>query len=217
MIDVHQHRAYTSRRLWSGTIQTLFQALDLESRASTPAISEGLALFCQENPRVSGTSLSLLMARSFCVAGDSEAAGRVLHHDPAHRRHAEAWLSVLAVHYPFPELYPLFSARALRPVDLHSAGRIWVLDFDAVHLSDADRHELILFQTVRVLAEKVSNVWKKTKGRGTLGVKGLGEVARFMRSRRTPDQLFDHIHDVLARCAKEQGWDHVPSLLQIDL
>ncbi len=166
-----------------------------------------------------GRSLSLLMARSFCAVGDSDAAERVLRHDPSHQLHAESWLNVLTAQYPFPELYPLFSARVLRPQDLNSVGRAWVLDFDAVHLSESDRHELILFQTVRVLTENVSNVWKKSNGQGALGIKGLRRLTRFMRPRgvQMSAQLFNHIRDVLTRCSAENGWPQTPTILQIDL
>ncbi len=219
MIDAHQSRTHTSRRLWSGTIQRLFQTLELQDHTAAPEISESLAVFCQEQPRMPGRSLSLLMARSFCVIGDSEAAGRILRHDRAHRPHADTWLNVLTANYPFPELYPLFSARVLRPQDLNSVGRAWVLDFDAVDLSEADRHELILFQTVRVLTCNVSNVWKKSNGQGALGIKGLRRLTNFMRPRgvEMSAQLFDHIRDVLTRCANENGWEQVPAVLQIDL
>lgn len=219
MIDAHQSRIHTSRRLWSGTIRRLFQTLELEDRTAAPEISESLAVFCQEHPRMSECTLSILMARSFCAVGDSEAADRILRHDRTHRMHADAWINVLTVQYPFPELYPLFSSRVLRPQDLNSTGCAWVLDLDAVHLSEADRHEIILFQTVRVLTEKVSNVWKTSNGQGALGVKGLHRLTRFMRPRgsQTTARLFDHIGDVLDRCAKENEWDHAPFVLQIDL
>jgi len=219
MIDAHQSRTHTSRHLWSGTIQRLFKTLELQDHAAASEISESLAVFCQERPRIPSRSLSLLMARSFCVIGDSEAAERVLRHDRTHQLHANSWLNVLTAQYPFPELYPLFSARVLRPQDLNSVGRAWVLDFGAVDLSEADRHELILFQTVRVLTEKVSNVWKKSDGQGTLGIKGLRRLTRFMRPRgvQMNVQLFDHIRDVLTRCTNENGWDQAPAVLQIDL
>jgi len=166
-----------------------------------------------------GHTLSILMARSFCVSGDVEAAEQILRHDRAHRQHADSWLNVLSVEYPFPELYPLFSARVLRPLHLNSAGCAWVLDLEKIQLTDADRHELMIFQTVRRLTEKVSNVWKKSNGQGVLGVKGLQRFSAFMRPRgaQTTVQLCDHLHDVLARCARQNGWDHTPSVLQIDL
>ncbi len=219
MIDTHQRRVHTSRHIWSGTIQRLFQTLELQDHSAAPDISESLAVFCQAHPRMPERSLSLLMARSFCVIGDSEAAERVLCHDPAHHLHADSWVNVLTTQYPFPELYPLFSARVLRPQDLSSVGQTWVLDFDAISLSAPDRHELILFQTVRLLTEKVSNVWKKSNGQGTLGIKGLRRLTRALRPRgaQMNTQLFDHICDVLLRCANENGWDQAPAVLQIDL
>jgi len=229
MIDVHQSRINTARHLWVGTIQTLFQTLGLQNRPAASEISESLAVFCQQHPRMSEHTLSILMARSFCVLGDVEAAEWVLRHDRTYRRHTSSWLNVLSIEYPFPELYPLFSARALRPLELSSApaplkalepaSRTWVLDFEKIKLTEADRHELIVFQTVRRLTENVSNVWKKTNGQGALGVKGLQRLSRFARPRNAPAarQLFDHMRDVLARCARQNGWGQIPSVLQIDL
>ena len=217
MIDTHQSRRLEERQLWSGYVQQLFQTLEINDRAAAPDITESLAVFCQHHNRMPGHTLSLLMARSFCVTGDAEAAGRILRHDRAHRPHAESWLEVLSAEYPFPELYPLFSSRALRPQNLMSAGTIWVLDLDKVHLTEADRHELILFQTVRVLTEKVSNVWKKSSGQGTLGIKGLSRLTKFVRGRRPARQLTDHIRDVLALCAQKNGWSAAPTVLLVDL
>jgi hypothetical protein len=217
MIDTHQSRRLEERQLWSGTVQRLFQTLEIDDRAAAPDITESLAVFCEQHARMPGHTLSLLMARSFCVTGDAEAAGRILRHDRAHRSHAESWLEVLSAEYPFPELYPLFSSRALRPQSLTSAGTVWVLDFDQVHLTEADRHELILFQTVRVLTEKVSNVWKKSGGQGTLGIKGLARLTKFVRGRQPARQLTDHIRDVLTLRAQKNSWSAAPSVLLVDL
>ncbi len=217
MIDTHQTRRLEERQLWSGTVQRLFQTLEIHDRAAAPDITESLAVFCEHHARMPGHTLSLLMARSFCVTGDAEAAGRILRHDRAHRPHAESWLEVLSAEYPFPELYPLFSSRALRPQNLTSAGTVWVLDFDKVRLTEADRHELILFQTVRVLTEKVSNVWKKSGGQGTLGIKGLTQLTKFVRGRRPARQLTGHIRDVLALRAQKNSWSTAPAVLLVDL
>lgn len=217
MIDTHQSRRLEERQLWSGTVQRLFQTLEIDDRAAAPDITESLAVFCEQHARMPGHTLSLLMARSFCVTGDAEAAGRILRHDRAHRSHAESWLEVLSAEYPFPELYPLFSSRALRPQSLTSAGTVWVLDFDKVRLTEADRHELILFQTVRVLTEKVSNVWKKSGGQGTLGIKGLSRLTKFARGRQPARQLTDHIRDVLTLRAQKNSWSTTPAVLLVDL
>lgn len=217
MMDLHQSRRLDERRLWSGYVQQLFQTLDLGDRATAQEVGESVAVFCQQHANVSAHALSLLMARSFCVTGDAEAAGRILYHDRESRPHAGSWLEVLSAGHPFPELYPLFSARALRPQSLSSAGTLWVLDYDKVQLSEADRHELILLQTVRVLTEKISSVWKKSGGQGTLGVKGLPRLMRFVRGRRGAPQLPRHIEAVLALCARKNGWRHTPAVLFLDL
>jgi hypothetical protein len=217
MIDLHQSRRLAERQLWSGTVQQLFQTLEIDGRASAADITESLAVFCQHHAHMPGHTLSLLMARSFCVTGDAEAAGRILRHDRTHRPHAASWLNVLSSGYPFPELYPLFSSRALRPQSLASAGTVWVLDLDQIRLTEADRHELILFQTVRALTEKVSNVWKKSDGQGTLGIKGLARLTKFVRGRHPAKQLIDHINAVLGLCARKNGWSASPDVLLIDL
>ena len=217
MIDVHQNCRLSERRVWSGHVQQLFQTLGLDGRASAADITESLAVFCQHYAHMPRHTLSLLMARSFCISGDVEAAERILHHDREHRAHTDSWLEVLAAGCPFPELYPLFSARALRPQKMSSTGIIWVLDFDRIQLTESDRHELILFQTVRVLAEKVSSVWNKADGQGTLGIKGIARLARFVRGRQPAHQLRDHLCDVLTHRAQKNGWSHTPSVLLLDL
>ena len=217
MIDVNQSRQLAERRLWSGTVQQFFQTLGINDRASAPDITESLAVFCQQHDRIPGRTLSLLMARSFCITGDTEAASRILRHDRAHSPHTDSWLEVLSAGYPFPELYPLFSSRALHPQNFASTGAVWVLDFNRIALTEADRHELILFQTVRVLTEQVSNVWKKSNGRGTLGVKGLARLTRFVHGGQISQQLPGHIRDVLTLCAQKNGWENVPDVLLFDL
>lgn len=218
MIDPHADRAHSARRLWTGYVRRLFETMDLHQRTGASEISESLAVFCQEHPHMPGHALSLLMARSFCATGDLDAAGRVLQHDRAHRPHADSWLEVLSAEYPFPELYPLFSSRALRPLRLRTAGTrtAWVLDLEKVHLTDADRHEIILLQTLRALTEKVSNVWKKSDGRGTLAIKGLSRLQTVFCA-RSAGKLPDYMNDVLRRRAGRCGWASVPSVLLLDL
>lgn len=222
MIDPQVSRSRSARRLWAGHVRHLFQAMDLDERAGASDISESLAAFCEQHPHMPSHTLSILMARSFCATGDYEAAGRILHHDRAHRAHAGPWLSALSAEYPFPELYPLFSTRALRPLTLKTvrAEAVWVLDLDKIHLTDADRHEMILLKTLRVLTEKVSNVWKKSEGRGALVVKGLPRVTHFMNSRckttAGPDAV-RYLQAVLQHRAANNSWTSVPSVLLLDL
>jgi hypothetical protein len=216
MIDIRQQQQ-TARRLWSGCVEQVFQTLEISDRRGAHDIAETLGEFCRERGALSAQTLSLLMARSFCITGDPEAAERILRHDRFHSRHADTWLNVLSAEYPFPELIPLFSARILRPLQMASAGgEIWVLDTDRIALTEADRHEIILYQTLRTLLRTVSNVWKKTDGRGTLGVKGLPRLARMIRV-RNPEPLAEHIRAVLKLTAAKNRWQRVPEVLLLDL
>lgn len=213
MIDQHTARSRECRRLWAGHVERLFDTLELSERRGAADISQSLAAFCEQQPRMSQQALSLLAARSFCAAGDRDAAVRVLRHDRTHRSCADSWLDVLSDEYPFPGLYPLFNARALRPLRLASAGgqAVWVLDLNRIGLPESARHEIILFRTLRVLTEKISNVWKQTGGEGTLLVKG---------SSRLPcasSETAGYIRDVLHRCAERNGWAGSPSVLLFDL
>jgi hypothetical protein len=219
MIDVYHRRAHTTRYLWSRAIRQLFKTLELQDHRMASNISESLAVFCQENSQIPGRSLSLLIAHAFCVVSDFEMAERVLRHDPSYRLHTDSWLTALTVSYPFQDLYPLFSARILRPQVLHSVGETWVLDFDAISISANEHYELSLFQAVRLLTEKVSNVWQTSDGQKTLGIKGLDRLSYVIRPRdgQVTLQLYNHIHDVLAGCARKNRWTHLPSTLQIDL
>ena len=213
MIDLVQSRQLAERQLWARTVWRSFQALNIDQRAAAPDVSESLAVFCQQSPRMSDHALALLMARSFCISGDADAAGLILRHDRVYGSHTESWLDVLSSDGPFLDLYPLFSARIVHPQRLRSAGTLWVLDFNFIPLTSADQHELILLQAVRVLTERVATVWEKADGRGTLGVKGLARLASFVRS----TALHQYICDVLALCARTKGWSSTPDVLRLDL
>lgn len=213
MIDLVQSRQLSERRCWSGTVERIFESLNISRTELIPQVSESVAVFCQERGNIPGHSLSLLMARSLFAAGDIDGAAQILENDRLHGSHAESWLDVLSAEYPFPELYPLFSSRALRPLQLTTAGPLWVLDFNRIGRNDADPTELLLFRTLRQLAETVSNVWKKQNGGGTLGLKGF---ERFVSPADVQSSM-DHVRAVLDRCARKNEWRQTPAVLLIDL
>jgi hypothetical protein len=213
MIDRPTACSRESRRLWAGHIRRLFETLELDDRCGADDISQSLAAYCEQHNSMSRPALSLLAARSFCATGDSDAAARILRHDRLHRPYAESWMEVLPAEYPFPGLYPLFSSRVLRPVRFATVGRqaAWVLDLSRITLTESDRHEMIFMQTLRTLAENISNVWKKPRGQGTLIVKGC------MHMPCSPAETAGYIQDVLHRCAVRNHWASIPSVLLIGL
>ncbi len=217
MIDAQRTHQLATRRFWSGTVRHLFQALEIDQRISAEEIAESLAVFCQQYGFISGHTLSLLMARSFCVTGDADAAGQILRHDRTHCPHTATWLHALSSESLFPELYSLFSTRVLHPSHLASVGPLWILDLNKVQLTEADCHELILFQTVRVLIEKISILWKESDGVGTLGVKGLHRTMGQFCGRSLSQRLLDYMRATLIHCAEKNRWDNTPSILLMDL
>ncbi|MFA5689525.1 MAG: hypothetical protein WC959_10325 [Kiritimatiellales bacterium] len=213
MIDVHQQKILNERRQWSGCVQRFLQYAEIEPRETAEAVIESLAVFCQGRTQIQGHELSLLTARAFCAAGDCASAGKILHGERTFRRHTNSWLRVLSARYPFPELFPLFAARALRPVRLTSAGVLWILDFSRMDFSGVDCHELILFQSLRQLTEKISMVWSKDTGAGMLGIKYISKIAGAV----CEEQLLGYLRAVLNCCARKNNWHTVPEILQIDL
>jgi hypothetical protein len=57
----------------------------------------------------------------------------------------------------------------------------------------------------------------KAGGQGTLGLKGLARLTKFVRGRQPARQLTDHIRDVLALRAKKNNWCAAPAVLLVDL
>ncbi|QHI68860.1 hypothetical protein [Tichowtungia aerotolerans] len=221
MIDQQAAWSRSSRLLWAGHLQRLFETLELQEHRGAAEISQSLAAFCEQHSHMSDSALSLLMARSFCATGDRDAAIRILQHDHVHRPHTDLWVDVLSAEYPFPELYALFSSRVLRPFRLATVGRqaTWILDLGQIRLPEAARHEIIFLKTLRVLTEKISNVWKKPNGQGTLVVKGCPRLMGFVQpmSGCSPSEITGYIQDVLCGCARRNRWASVPSVLLLDL
>lgn len=218
MIDLLQTRSQSTRQIWSGTAQQLFRSLDLEDRPATPEISESIAAFCEQHPHMPQHAFALLAARCFLMIDDDDAAIRILQDNRQHRRYLETWITALASSKSFPKLFPLFLSRALRPLSLTSApdSQTWLLDFEKVRLTASDRHELLLYLTLRTLIENVSNVWNSTEGEGVLVIKGLPRMGRWLHINSSAEFL-DYIRDTLSCCSQENGWIATPSILLLDV
>ncbi|MBM4152779.1 MAG: hypothetical protein FJ220_04565 [Kiritimatiellaceae bacterium] len=213
MIDLCASRNRMARDLWAGHVQQLFHALALEDSWLAQEVAQSVAVFCQQQPYVPRHILSVLLARSFYVLGDEETAIRLLKHDAVHRVNFEAWLDILSVDVPFSTLYPFLSSRVLHPQHLTSVGTLWIVDLNAIRVTDADRHELIVFQTIRTLIEQISVVWKKSGGRGTLGIKGLYRWVPDPHDRKGINPYSTHIRDVLSQRAITNGWKYRPDVI----
>jgi len=209
---------------WAAHLQEIFQSLEIPSGTLADNLAESVALYCRTfHPRgVQSADLKLLIARAFCAVGDRAAARRVLESMQPHRRHVARWLEILSELHHFPELLPYFSLGIVRPADWAGAqlDRMWTLDFGRLALSDSERHEIMLYRSIRALLEKMFVFWDAVRGEGTLGLKGLSSlnVEAGNRKRETltaEGDLLEYITDLFCQQQAARKWVAVPTLLNL--
>jgi hypothetical protein len=212
--------------VWSAHLQRLFEELQIQPGPVAEHVLESLACYCRSfHPQgVRSEDLNLLIARAFCSVGEVATAERVLGSMVPHRRHIQRWLEILTELHHFPELLPWFSAGVIQPADWAGAqlDRMWTLDFSRMKPREMERHELMLYRTVRVMIEKMIGFWDATEGEGTLGLRhlsafALGEMAGPKgRTLTTSDDWMRYIDDVVRQAAAIRGWSRSPKLLHLE-
>ncbi len=212
------------RDAWSAHLQEIFQSLEIPSGTLADNLAESVALYCRTyHPRgVQTADLKLLIARAFCAVGDRAAARRVLESMQPHGRHVSRWIEILSELHRFPELLPYFSLGIVRPADWAGAqlDRTWTLDFGRLVLSDSERHEMMLYRSIRTLLEKMFVFWDAVQGEGILGLKGLSTFNVETGSRKhetltTEGDLLEYIADLLRQQQAPRKWSAVPTLLNL--
>ena len=209
---------------WAAHLWDMFQTLEIPSGTLADNLVASMAMYCRKfHPQgLQSSELKLLIARAFCAVGDRAGAGRVLGSMEPHRRHVSRWLEILSELHHFPELLPYFSLGIIRPADWAGAqlDRMWTLDFGRLVLTDAERHEMMLYRSIRALVEKMFVFWDATGGEGILGLKELSAMNVDEGEKQTltaPDDLLEYIADLLARQKERREWHAIPSLLSLDL
>lgn len=210
---------------WAAHLREMFQVLDIPPGTLADNLVASVALYCRRfHPQgLQSSELKLLIARAFCAVGDRAAAGRVLGSMEPHRRHVSRWLELLSELHHFPEMLPFFSHGIIRPADWAGAqlDRMWTLDFGRLVLADAERHEIMLYRSLRALVEKMFVFWDATGGEGILGLKDLSalnvDVEEKKQTLTARDELLEYITDLFARETARREWHATPSLLCLDL
>ncbi len=214
----------TRQDAWAAHLREIFQTLEIPPGTVADNLAASVAMYCRTfHPKgVQSSDLSLLIARAFCAVGDRAAAGRVLESMEPHRRHAARWLEILSELHHFPELLPYFSLGIIRPADWAGAqlDRMWTLDFGRLVLADAERHEMMLYRSIRAIIEKMFVFWDATNGEGILGLKDLSALdvdadGRKKQTLTAPGDLLGYIADLFRRQSVEREWKTVPSLLNL--
>ena len=215
----------TRQDAWVGHLQDIFQTLEIPSGTLADNLVASVAMYCRKfHPQgVQSSDPKLLIARAFCAVGDHVAAERVLQSIEPHRRHVSRWLEILSELHHFPELLPYFSLGIIRPADWASAqlDRMWILDFGRLTLTDAEKHEMMLYRSIRALIEKMFIFWDVTEGEGILGLKDLSTLnvdeSGKKQTLTTTDDLLEYITDLFKQQSVVRNWSTIPSLLNLDL
>ena len=211
---------------WTIHLQEIFHSLDIPSGTMADNVSASVAMYCRQfHPQgVQRSDLVLLIARAFCAVNDRGAAERALNSMQPHNRHVSRWLEILSELHHFPALLPYFSLGVIRPADWAGAqlDRMWTLDFDRLVLADDEKHEMMLYRSIRAIIENMFVFWDASCGEGMLGLKGLPSLNVDAGSRRqetltATDNLLEYITDLLFQQRDPRGWRAVPSLLNLDL
>ena len=99
---------------------------------------------------------------------------------------------------------------------------MWTLDFSRLVLSDTEKHEMMLYRSIRAIIEKMVVFWDATQGEGILGLKGLDTMdvesgVRRAQTLTTDTDLLGYVADLFTREQEARGWGTVPVLLNLDL
>jgi len=211
---------------WTEHLKAIFQSMDIPSGNLADSVSMSVAMYCRHfHPRgLRHDDLILLIARAFCAINERALAEQVLGSGKLHARHLDRWLEILAELHNFPSLLPYFSLGIIRPADWAGAklDRMWTLDLGRLRLSDAERHEMMLYGSLRVMIENMFVFWDETNGEGVLGLKGLSSFniessPRLRQTYTSADDLLGFIGTLFLQQKEPRNWQAVPSLLNLDL
>ncbi|MEE9367837.1 MAG: hypothetical protein V3V05_03125 [Pontiella sp.] len=211
---------------WVEHLQEIFQSLDIPPGTMADNVAASVAMYCRQfhAQGVQRSELVLLIARAFCAVNDRGAAERVLKSLQPHSRHITRWLEILSELHQFPSLLPYFSVGVIRPAEWAGAelDRMWILDFERLVLAEDEKHEMMLYRSIRAILESIFIFWDATQGEGILGLKGLASLNLEEKMKKSQtitatDDLLDYIATLFIQQRDARNWNAVPSLLNLDL
>lgn len=225
MIGSRSH-SLANREAWADNLRSLVDRAGISRESVTEHLTLSVAMYCQQHlPHGAKRSdLILLIARAYCSINDRKKAAQILRSIKPHSLHVDRWLEILSELHHFPSLLPYFSTGIVRPADWAGArqDRMWTLDLGRLVLEDAEKHEMMLYRSLRAIIESMLVFWDTTAGEGVLGVKGLAafNLEVDVRHRQTlthPGDLLGYIDGLFRREKERRGWVTVPELLNLDL
>lgn len=115
----------------------------------------------------------------------------------------------------------------VRPSEWEVTGgdTLWVLDLRQISAMDDAPLELIFFTGLGIIIDSLAEVWDRTSGQGTLGLRHVFQAAESLLGTECPQQEARGLCDeIRTRCehrlAKQQqarGWSASPVVMNLDL
>lgn len=213
------------QEVWAAHVQEVFAQLEIPQGTVADNLVASLSIYCRKfhSRGLQSRDLKLLVARAFCAVGDRAAATHVLESMDLHRLHVSRWLEILSELHNFAQLLPYFSLGIIRPADWAGAqlDRMWTLDFGRLVLSEGERHEMMLYRSIRAILEEMFIFWDATKGEGILGMKDLAawNVEAENQNKQTltrPNDLLNFVADLFKHQREKRFWKTVPTVLNLD-
>lgn len=225
-MTIGRPHALIGQDAWTEHLRDLFQSLGIFSGTLTDHVSASVATYCRHcHPHgLRHDDLVLLIARAFCSINEKELAERALDSVKPHALHKDRWLEILSELDCFPSLLPYFSLGIIRPAEWAGAqlDRMWILDLGRLVLSDAEKHEIMLYGSLRAMIENMAVFWDASGGEGVLGLKGLASFNVESNSRQqqtitSADDLLGYIGNLFLQQKKLRNWPAIPVLLNLDI
>ncbi len=120
----------------------------------------------------------------------------------------------------------IFGSGLVAPAEWQVTGgnAMWVLDLKRMIVGRDVSLELLLFNSLNVILDAISDVWDETKGRGSLGLKHVCCVASALLakpednkdSRMLAAEINARCKNKLKQIAMERNWADFPSIINLD-
>lgn len=119
----------------------------------------------------------------------------------------------------------VFGAGLVHPSEwvIRGDASVWTVDLGRMAARDAAALELAFFNSLNIIIDCVAEVWDSTEGRGTLGLRRLGEAASGILQHEHKRKVAAFADEICRACraklvqtGTKRGWLHIPDLLLVD-
>lgn len=121
----------------------------------------------------------------------------------------------------------VFGSGMVRPSEWEVTGgsEVWTLDLKQMTVADATSLELVVFNTLNIVLDSVTDVWDASNGNGVLGLRHVCDTAAGLlgvsRNSKAVADLSNEIVRVcglkLEKVGRSRGWETCPQVMNLDL